>query len=198
MARSWTTGRGLSEKKRAIDERAARTRNKVADAIIALGKQQPIDSISVGMLCAAAGIGRSTFYAHFDGLRGYLTTAYANMLEGMAARSAQEPDGAYGLAIMQSRHHPAMVAAGEERLTRIVAENLKRLRPTLAEADRISAATFIAGGFMAMLQRWKRSGMRETPEALRARFDAYCAALLGLGEKAWSLPHSTGVTIASQ
>lgn len=186
----------MSDRTRAIDERAARTRNKVADAIIALGKQQPIDSISVGALCAAAGISRSTFYAHFDGLRGYLTTSYANMLEGMAARSAQEPDGlgrplavagilrhvgasgAYGLAVMQSTHHPAMIAAGEQRLTRVVVENLRGLVPTLAEADRTAIATFIAGGFLAMLNRWKRSGMREPADLVQARFEGFCGALL--------------------
>ena len=186
----------MSEIKRAIDERAARTRNKIADAIIGLGKTRPIDSISVGTLCAAAGISRSTFYAHFDGLRGYLTTSYANMLEGMAARSAQETkdvvrplavtrilehvgaSGAYGRAIMQSAHHPAMSAAGEERLTRVVADNLRRLMPAWGEADRTAVATFIAGGFMAMLHRWKRSGMREPAENIRARFESFCDALL--------------------
>ncbi len=186
----------MSDRKRAIDERAVRTRNKVADAIIQLGRKQPIDSISVGTLCAAAGISRSTFYAHFDGLRGYLTTSYANMLEGMAARSALDPDGAgrplavagilahvgtsgaYGLAIMQSKHHPAMIAAGEERLTRVVADNLRRLMPALGEADRNAVATFIAGGFMAMLHRWKRGGMREPADAVRARFENFCAQLV--------------------
>ena len=85
-----------------------------------------------GAHCAAAGISRPTFYAHYDGLRCYLTTPYANMLEGMAARSALEPDGAdrplavaqilehveasgaYGWAVIASTHRPAMIAAGEE------------------------------------------------------------------------------------
>ena len=90
MARSRTKAGQSSANKRAIDERAARTRNKVADAIIEMGKQQPIDSISVAALCAKAGISRSTFYSHFEGLRGYLTTSYANMLEAMAASAAQQ------------------------------------------------------------------------------------------------------------
>lgn len=179
-----------------IDERAARTRNKVADAIIALGKRQPIDSISVGSLCAEAGISRSTFYSHYNGLRGYLTTSYANMLENMARRSAKGAggddrllavdeildhigrSGAYGLAIMQSAHHPAMIAAGEERLTRVVADNLRRHLPRMSEADRMAIATFVAGGFLAMLHRWKKSGMSEPANAVRVRFENFCEALL--------------------
>src|SRR3954471_23818999 len=64
-----------------VDERTARTRAKIAHAIIGLGRQQPIDSITVGQLSREAGISRSTFYAHYGSLRDYLTRSYARMLE---------------------------------------------------------------------------------------------------------------------
>ena len=79
---------------------------------------------------------------------------------------------------MNSSHHPAMLAAGQERLARVVADNLKRRIPAQAETDRTALANFIAGGFMAMLQRWKKSGNREQADDLRARFEGFCEALL--------------------
>lgn len=47
------------------DVRARRTRDALAWALIDLMRHQSYDDISVQDICAHAGIGRSTFYAHF-------------------------------------------------------------------------------------------------------------------------------------
>ena len=86
---------------------------------------------------------------------------------------------------MASTHYPAMIAAGEERLTRVTADNLKRIAPELGEAERQAVATFIAGGFMAMQRRWRLSGMREPAEQLQARFEGFCRAVV-------ERPHAEG------
>lgn len=47
------------------DARAIRTRDAIATALIALMHEQGFDDITVQAICERAGVGRSTFYAHF-------------------------------------------------------------------------------------------------------------------------------------
>jgi AcrR family transcriptional regulator len=173
-----------------IDERARRTRNRIARAVSELAVRQPLETITVKQLAGAAGISRSTFYSHFTSLGDYLIRSYAWLLERGALVSAALPGGekqalpvraildhmapkrAYVAATLDSAYRPAMTAAGEERLRLVAATNLQRLRPDLTEADRQAIASFLAGGFMGMLKRWQGSGMQESPESLQARFEA--------------------------
>jgi AcrR family transcriptional regulator len=48
------------------DARAVRTRDALATALITLMDGRPFDDISVQDICERAGVGRSTFYAHFQ------------------------------------------------------------------------------------------------------------------------------------
>ena len=48
------------------DARAVRTRAALSSALIALMDGRPFDDISVQEICERAGVGRSTFYAHFQ------------------------------------------------------------------------------------------------------------------------------------
>jgi AcrR family transcriptional regulator len=47
------------------DGRVARTRDRLGDAMIALILEKPFDSITVQDVLDRAGVGRSTFYAHY-------------------------------------------------------------------------------------------------------------------------------------
>ena len=57
---------GKSVQPRPIDQRVARTRGRLAHALISLGQTRDIDDIRIGDLVRTAGVGRSTFYAHFE------------------------------------------------------------------------------------------------------------------------------------
>ena len=48
------------------DARAVRTRAALATALVTLMDGRPFDDISVQEICERAGVGRSTFYAHFQ------------------------------------------------------------------------------------------------------------------------------------
>lgn len=180
----------------AIDQRARRTRNQIARAIIGLGQRRPIDSIRVGELASAAGIGRSTFYAHYASIEDYLCRSFASMLEQHAMRDAQKPEatcqalpiegilnhvrqaGDYAAAISRSKHRPEMFAEGERRLRRLVDNRLVALAPSLTPAQRATRSTFIAAGFVAILRDWMESGMARPPEQVRRDFDNAVAAML--------------------
>ena len=187
----------MSTKPKDIDERARRTRNRIARAVVHLAKLQPLETVTVQQLVREAGISRSTFYAHFTGLADYLTRSYAWILERGAQISATHPGGAaqvlpvravldhmamnaaYVRATLHSPYRPAMMAAGEERLRCVASANLQRLRPDLCEIERQAMATFIAGGFMGMVRQWTASGLRETPHSLERRFETFCRRIVG-------------------
>lgn len=49
-----------------MDIRAANSIKKITDAFIEMRKRKSLESISVTALCKAAGVNKSTFYAHFQ------------------------------------------------------------------------------------------------------------------------------------
>lgn len=179
-----------------FDERARRTRNALAKALVELGRQQPVDAITVRDLTRHAGIGRSTFYTHFTSLGDFLRSSYAGMLARGALLGEHEPEGRdkvlatrlilnhvyasreYGSAVRKAREWPGMQTVGEARLRVIAETNLRRLRPDLSETRRRAAATFIAGGFMGMMRQWTETGLRETPDQLRAAFEDLAQTLI--------------------
>ena len=177
-----------------VDERARRTRMALSMALVKLGADKPVDDITVGELAKCAGIGRSTFYAHFPDMGAFLAASYANMLASLVERAtAEDPSqviaGKYVLAhvysardfagaIQNSRERPRMLAAGEARLRIVVAANLKRLAPTLAPEDRRNSAVFVVGGFMGILRHWMEGGLREPPEKVRAACEDLCQRVL--------------------
>jgi len=186
----------MSTKLKDIDERARRTRNRIARAVTELVTRRPLDTITVQELAREAGISRSAFYAHFTSLGDYLTRSYAWVLERGSQLSAAQPGGerqvlpvraildhmaakpAYVAATLDISYRPAMMAAGEERLRLMASANLKRLAPRLSEIERQALSTFIAGGFMAILRIWTRGGMQEPAGIVQARFEGYCLSLL--------------------
>jgi AcrR family transcriptional regulator len=178
-----------------IDGRSRRTRNALAGALMRLSRQVSVDRISVARLAAEAGVGRSTFYAHFSGMPDFLRASYANMLERSALRAQTETgpsavlpgrlilqhmssSGRFGTIIRQSREWPAIIAAGRQRLGRVVEANLAHVSPGADPRTRRWAAVFITGAFMAMLEQWTESGRSDDPETLDARFQLFLDGVL--------------------
>ncbi|WP_310468872.1 TetR/AcrR family transcriptional regulator [Sphingomonas sp.] len=179
-----------------IDERALRTRNSLAAAVIRLGPRRGVDRITVGELASEAGISRSTFYAHFGSFEQYLAQSFATMVERMAAHGAAQSPGSdapllctqyilshvYGApefvaAAAGSRHRAAMFAAGEQRLTAHLEARLRVVRPALERRRRVALARFVAAGFIGLLRDWMEQGMPRSPDELRGDFEAMTAAL---------------------
>jgi AcrR family transcriptional regulator len=55
------------ERKAKTDRRARRTRHRLGAAIVELVKEKPFETITVQDVLDRAGVGRSTFYAHYRG-----------------------------------------------------------------------------------------------------------------------------------
>ena len=179
-----------------IDQRAIRTRNRIASAVIRLGHQRGVDRLTVGDLSREAGISRSTFYSHFGSLEDYLSRSFANMVEGMARHGAAKagPDDCqllhvrfildhvgrapgYVAAVSRSRYRPQMLLAGERRLQRHVEARIEALRPQLPKLRRAALARFVAAGFIGLLRDWMEGGLQRPAAEVQAQFEEIAAAL---------------------
>lgn len=54
------------------NRRSERTREKLKDALLELMGEKPCSQVCVAELCRQAGVSRSTFYAHYDGVHSVL------------------------------------------------------------------------------------------------------------------------------
>ena len=191
----------------AIDRRAARTRQALHSALIALIQRKDYEAISVQDIVDAADVGRSTFYAHFTGKDDLLKSGgdwLRTLLTGHGRHggvsSESVGDGAapllgFSLALFahtreQRALYSAMVAG---RAGTIV---LGMMRDVLAETVRAELAAhadvppprrevavqYIVGGLMSVLTWWLDRGAKEPPEQMEAAFRSL--ALRGLGGRA--------------
>lgn len=62
------------------DPRTARTRGKLREALLAACEEQPLDQVSVSDVVRRAGVGRATFYLHYDDLRALAVDACAEIV----------------------------------------------------------------------------------------------------------------------
>lgn len=182
------------------DLRAQRTKHRLAQALIDLGAERGIDDFDVADLTETAGVGRSTFYAHFANKQDFLARSFVSMLEVMQ-HHAQRTDPerrallpardvfahvadarAFALQVSQSQEHRAMLDAGEARLRAMAEANLARLKPEMHAERRRETAVYVAAGFIGLLRWWIESGLRQTPERLTAAFEAMTNGILADAE----------------
>lgn len=184
--RSGTMGRrmsGISRQPRRIDQRVSRTRGRLARALISLGQTRDIDDIGVGDLVRAAGVGRSTFYAHFEDRDDFLGRSFAGMIaicDELARREGLSTDilpvahvvthiagnAAFSRRLGPSRSMEVMLGAGERHLRLIAEANLEAAHPQLPPEGRRQTAAFLAGAFVGQLRLWLQNDFRTAPETL--------------------------------
>lgn len=166
-----------------MDERVARTRQRLAHALIALGRTRDLEDIRVGDLVRAAGVGRSTFYAHFRDRDDFLGQSFAGMIaacDGAARREGLSSDvlpiahvvmhiagnETFSRRVAPSRSMEVMLAAGERKLRLIAEANLERLAHRLQAEERRQTAAFLAGAFVGQLRLWLQNDFRTAPQTL--------------------------------
>ncbi len=168
-----------------MDQRVARTRGRLAHALMRLGQSRDLDSIRVGELVRTAGVGRSTFYAHFEDRDDFLGRSFTGMIDICDALARHEGMAADILPVAHVTHHIAgnltfarragrsramevMLAAGERRLRRIAEANLGAVAAGASAEDRRQAAAFLAGAFTGQLRLWLGADLRTAPDLLIA------------------------------
>lgn len=180
-------------RRRAPDPRPARTRSAIIAAVERL-PDLPAEQVTVSAIARDAGVSRSVFYTHFSGLEDLLSAVLAETAEKINP-SAGETGGLSALQLsttslkrlvdhVQSRAtfykaafawnttaglHQAAIE-GYARHIRDLTESIRsstsshRALPPIDYTD--FAATFVAGGFIAALTDWLRTGQTIPSEAL--------------------------------
>jgi len=175
---------------RKSDGRVARTRDRLGDAIIALILEKPFDSITVQDVLDRAGVGRSTFYAHYKDKDDVLISEVDEFFAGVATQVADS--GEQSDRVVPAReflHHlkgarpllAAFAASGrihdiwelaQAHFARGIEQRLATLPRAvgLAPSERGVRANALAGSFLALIRWWLDHDCHETPEAMDMLF----------------------------
>jgi AcrR family transcriptional regulator len=158
------------------DARAVRTRAVLAQALVALMHTRAFDDISVQDLCEYAGVGRSTFYAHFEDKEEMFirhTVVFANAMGSELSWDAQSSSYRFpvrGFFAHVRQMQPVMQSLAKSRkaefILKIWQNNVaqrfeQRVREIRAEMQTASSfvpvsvlANHLAGTLMCLLTWW--------------------------------------------
>jgi AcrR family transcriptional regulator len=187
-----------------IDRRAARTRESLERAHLALIRQQGYDALTIKDICAAANVSRSTFYAHYAGKDDLKRKSLRHLRSFLAARQQETPmhgdsserSLAFSLPMFEhAREHIDLYRrlvgthGGEVALAAIreilcgqvracLAKSAADAKPKGSTAREITVQ-YVVGAYMAVLTWWLDGGAAVPPEQMDAMFRRLAAAGLG-------------------
>lgn len=169
-----------------VSRRTKRTRKLIEDALMSLMLEKRYDKITVQDIIDRADVGRSTFYAHFDGKEDLLTSDFEQLFSSLSQqmdtdqgdnnevfsttdlfKHIQAHHGLYkalvwgrGVALIFKQGNIILSRIFERRLIRLVddGEELKVPIPVLAN--------HLAGSFLTLLKWWLDNNMPHTPEEM--------------------------------
>ncbi|MFD8732368.1 TetR/AcrR family transcriptional regulator [Streptomyces sp. NPDC059611] len=171
------------------DPRTARTRARLRAALLAACEHRPLEQVSVAQVVRGAGVGRATFYLHYDDLQALAVDACAEVVtEAVDALHAWDgvppgPDAppaplAALLASVRSRapvHRSLLREGGGGPLGELLHRELRQRsldeltarRP--AETGHDLTASAVAGIFTGVLADWVHGRVTAEPDQLAGR-----------------------------
>ncbi len=164
-----------------IDRRVARTRATLHHALLSLIVERGYDALSVQDICEAAGIGRSTFYAHYTGKDDLKRSGLDHLKAALKGHGRGE---GLGFTAALFAHGHGFVGHYRALKGGLGAEvSLEALRTVLFELvaeglaghdgarfEREVRVRFVTGALMSVLTGWLDGGAVESPEAVDALF----------------------------
>ncbi|MCX8477348.1 MAG: helix-turn-helix domain containing protein [Sphingomonas sp.] len=172
-----------------VDPRARRTRDAIVGALVERVFRQRYDAIRTGDLIAAAGVGRSTFYAHFRSKDAVLLAAMEPILLPLANAAAGRASAAQlrsTLAHVWERRSLARAVLGsaagmklQRRLAAMIGEAVERRDGAVPPAMLAMAA---AAAQLTMLRMWVGGEATCSVADLASRIMA-CARLVDTGAR---------------
>ncbi|WP_458249117.1 TetR/AcrR family transcriptional regulator [Streptomyces sp. MAI_2237] len=153
------------------DPRAARTRARLRQALLAECAERPLAEVGVAALVRRAGVGRATFYVHYDGLEALAVDACADVVrEAVEALHSWtgRPDPVHAppalaeffasLAPHASLYRELLTPGGSGPLGRVLHRDLRayslRERERAGAADAPLVASAVAATFAGVLADW--------------------------------------------
>jgi AcrR family transcriptional regulator len=159
------------------DRRVVRTRDVLGDALVALMQKKPFESITVQDVLDRAGVGRSTFYAHYEDKNDLFLSDAAEFFEAISTALSKHGDKSNRVAPVceffshvaeQREFHDALVASGkiqdlwemgQEYFARGIERRLTELRgvPAMKPPRAAAFAQAFAGSLFSLLSWWIQS-----------------------------------------
>ena len=155
---------------------------QITRALTGLLRAKPIGEVSISELCAAAGVGRASFYRNFDSKEAVLQRQDEALLrrwqrdydtaKARALTEGREPDNLMVSLLMfykENRDFYTLVYRNDSRI--LLGTILKICGPVPEDANATAYANFIAYGIYGAVSEWIRRGMTESAEELAALLD---------------------------
>ncbi|MES9523780.1 TetR/AcrR family transcriptional regulator [Streptomyces capoamus] len=163
------------------DPRAARTRARLRAALLAECAERPPAEVAVAALVRRAGVGRATFYVHYDGIEALAIDACADVVRQAvdalhAWRGRPDPVHAppalreffTGLSPHAALYRSLLAPGGGGPLGRVLHRDLRARsleeRELAGAADAPLVASAVAATFAGVLADWLHGLLRATPE----------------------------------
>jgi AcrR family transcriptional regulator len=170
-----------------LDPRQVRTRQALAEALVRLLERKELGDITVAELCREAGVHRTTFYGHFDGVPEFALAEFSRGIDEIStvdvevgAETSVHVAERYLDSLREILEHVADERAGYRTLFgpatrgvfRTALDDRLRHRAQLAlevwrdqdvpgaphsDAERREAAAFVAGGLVGVIETWALS-----------------------------------------
>ena len=188
-ARQPAETRRSNKQRRAPDLRIRRTRGRLADALVELMQEKPIDEVTVQEVLDRAGVGRSTFYLHYrdkddlllcvleDGMEMWSTALTRKKEKSLRVAAVME---FFAHAASGRKIYRALIDSGriheffelaQGYFARGIGRRLKDMglnRLGQSELDARSQA--LAGNLLALLKWWLDRGAKEPPKSMDELF----------------------------
>jgi AcrR family transcriptional regulator len=166
------------------DRRIVRTRDTLGDALIALMQEKTFEDITVQQVLDRAGVGRSTFYAHYRDKDDLLLSDVEEFLEGFsktlerqgASPSRLLPVQEFFTHMRDARHfHGVLVKSGKVNevlalarglFARSIEARLQKAGVHVEPSHRSAHAHALAGSFLSLLEWWMDKGMKADPKEM--------------------------------
>lgn len=168
------------------DPRPDRTRRLLSDALIELIQEKRWDRIRVQDILDRTGVGRSTFYAHYDNKFDLLTAEIPTLTVPISEANG-DPD-LLPLFVHVAEMRPILwPLMSQPMLSEVMDTFQRRLAEAwieyletngVPESRRLVAADLLAGGFMAVARRWLKDGCKTDAASMCAEFTTYVDGIL--------------------
>ena len=178
------------------DHRVRITKMLLQESFVSLLREKPMGKITVRELCDRADINRATFYAHYrdlDDLNAEIERELSSAIMNAVFSSPDKPtiEGFCGqicqiIADNRSWCEAIFGENGDPELPLRIIEGMrkegiatwKRDNPHATDAQLENLYTFAASGSLAIVSKWVRSGMRESPQEIAAFIGTTIASCL--------------------
>ena len=181
--------RRSNKQRHAPDMRIRRTRGRLADALVELMQEKPIDEVTVQEVLDRAGVGRSTFYLHYrdkddlllcvleDGMEMWSTDLTRRKEKSLRVAAVME---FFAHAASGRKIYRALVDSGrihtffelaQGYFSRGIARRMKDMGlKSLGQSELDARSQALAGNLLALLKWWLDRGAKESPKAMDELF----------------------------